>query len=73
MARAEEREGETLYCLRCQTELNFLGTKKFLEGSRGWGFFFGDFGELLVNREHMDVYWCPSCGKVEFFLDGVGD
>lgn len=68
-----EQEGETLFCLRCRAELEFLGTKKFLEGSRGWGFFLGDVGELFVNREQMDVYCCPSCGKVEFFLDGVGE
>jgi hypothetical protein len=28
---------------------------------------------LFVNREHFDVYVCPRCGRVEFFVDGVGE
>lgn len=28
---------------------------------------------LFENREHFDVYVCPRCGRVEFFLDGVGE
>lgn len=50
-----------------------MGTKKFHEGTRGWGFFLGDLGELFTNREHFDVYVCPRCGKVELFIDGIGE
>ena len=64
-------EGEATLCLRCDAELEFLGTKEFHEGGRLG--FFGDFAELFVNRERLDVYACPSCGHVEFFLDGVGE
>ena len=60
-------------CLLCGQVLEFLGTKNIHEGSRGWGFFLGDLGELFTNRERLDVYACPDCGKVEFFLDGVGE
>ncbi len=35
--------------------------------------FFGGLGELFVNRERFDVYVCPRCGRVEFFIDGVGE
>jgi hypothetical protein len=28
---------------------------------------------LFVRRELYDVYACPGCGKLEFFIDGVGD
>ena len=33
----------------------------------------GTFGELFVNREFFDVYVCSRCGRVEFFIDGVGE
>ncbi len=58
-------------CPRCDQGLEYVGTKKFHEGSRGWGFFLGDLGELFVHREHFDVY--PRCGRVELFVDGIGE
>ncbi len=61
----------SLDCLRCRTPLDYLGTKKFHEGTR-WSVF-GDLAELFENREQYDVYVCPRCGKVEMFVDGVGD
>jgi len=60
-------------CARCNLPLEYVGTKKFHEGSRGWGFFLGDLGELFVHREHFDVYVCNHCGSVEFFVDGIGE
>jgi len=33
----------------------------------------GDLGELFVNKERFDVYCCPRCGRVEFFVDGIGE
>lgn len=60
-------------CPRCNTALKFVGTKKFHEGTRGWGFFLGDLGELFTNREHLDIYVCARCGRVEFFVDGLGE
>ncbi|WP_396207693.1 hypothetical protein [Gemmatimonas sp.] len=61
----------SLDCLRCRTSLQYMGTKKFHEGTR-WSVF-GDLAELFENREQYDVYMCPQCGKVEMFVDGVGD
>src|SRR5207247_1213191 len=49
----------------------FVGTKRFHEGGR-WGVL-GDLGELFVKRERFDVYVCPRCGRVEFFVDGIGE
>lgn len=60
-------------CPRCEQNLNYIGTKKFHEGTRAWSFLLGDIGELFVNREHFDIYMCPRCGRVEFFVDGVGE
>lgn len=67
------RAADPLACPRCGVALAYIGKKKFHEGSRGWGAFLGDIGELFVNRESFDVYCCPRCGRVEFFVDGIGE
>ena len=61
----------SMMCVRCETDLDFVGTKKFQEDSAGgvWG----AFGELFAKRQRFDVYACPRCGRVEFFVDGVGE
>jgi len=56
-----------LKCLRCQTPLKFDGTRT-LEGSKDIGLM-----ELIVGYKEYDIYHCPACGKVEFFLNGVGE
>ncbi len=60
-----------LQCLRCGTLLAFAGTREFHEGTR-WGFL-GNWWELFVNKEAFDVYYCPHCGKIEFYLAGRGE
>lgn len=64
---------DPMVCPNCQLTLDFVGTKKFHEGSRAAPFLLGEVGELFVNREHFDVYVCSRCGRVEWFLDGVGE
>ena len=59
---------ESLNCLRCGTQLTFLGERGFHEGSRGWGFFLGDLGELFTAREKIELYACEGCGHMELFL-----
>ena len=61
------------FCPHCDIEMTYAGTKKFHEGTRAWAFIFGDLGELFTNREHFDVYVCKNCGKVELFVDGIGE
>jgi hypothetical protein len=60
-----------LSCPRCERALEYVGTKAFHEGTR-WGIL-GDIGELFVNKEKFDVYVCKRCGRVELFVDGIGD
>ena len=60
-----------MQCPRCDTELSYVGTKSFHKGTR-WGFL-GELGELFVNKEHFDVYVCERCGRVELFVDGIGE
>ena len=68
---SEKKEVTLLRCPRCDTDLKYIGTKEFHEGTR-WGIF-GDLGELFVNREKFDIYFCPNCGRVEFFINGIGE
>ena len=58
-------------CTRCNQALEYVGRKRFHEGTN-WGAL-GELGELFVKREHFDVYVCPRCGRVEFFVDGIGE
>ena len=58
-------------CPRCTRNLDYVGTKRFHEGTN-WGVL-GELGELFVKRERLDVYVCPRCGRVEFFVDGIGE
>lgn len=64
---------DPMACTRCETPLTYVGTKKLHEGTRAWGALLGDIGELFTNRERFDVYMCPRCGRVEWFVDGVGE
>ena len=54
-------------CLRCKdVQMHFSGNYKFHEGSRVGAL--GSFMEIFTNRESFDLYTCPRCGKVEFFV-----
>ena len=66
------RPAALVTCPRCQTTLDYVGTRKFHEGTRAFDFLGGVF-ELFKHREHFDVYVCPRCGRVEFFVDGIGE
>jgi uncharacterized C2H2 Zn-finger protein len=66
------RPSEHLTCPRCNIAQEYGGTKQFHEGTRAWDFLGGAF-ELLKHREAFDLYVCPRCGHVEFYLDGVGE
>lgn len=61
-----------LSCMRCGTPSRYAGTKSF-RGASTMGFWLGDLGHLFEGHETYDVYYCPHCGKVEFFVDGIGD
>ena len=65
------RSTSRLRCAQCDRDLEYVGTKAFHEGTR-WGVL-GDIGELFVNKQELDLYCCPRCGRVEFFVDGVGE
>lgn len=73
---ANAREGGTedeLPCARCDTPLVFVAERDFREGSGGWELAFGRLGALFGNSTRLEVWACPTCGHVEFFLPGVGE
>ena len=55
-----------LSCKRCDTTLVFLGEKRIHEGTN-WGVL-GEIGEMFVKKEDFELYACPSCGSIEWFL-----
>ena len=57
-------------CLRCNVQLEYQGNFKFHETSTGK---LDNLSELFTNRDSFDLYCCPICGKVEFFLPEVDD
>jgi hypothetical protein len=58
--------GLRIDCVRCKVPMFYKGTSRFHEGSRVGTL--GNVFELMVNRESFDLYFCPQCGKIEFFL-----
>jgi hypothetical protein len=63
---------EVLPCLRCQSELTFVADRDFHEGTRAWGFFLGNVGELFEGGTKLELWACENCGHVEFFVPGIG-
>jgi Zn finger protein HypA/HybF involved in hydrogenase expression len=58
---------KNIKCLRCENvKLLYSGNYKFHEGTRLG--VFGNLFELFVNKESFDIYVCPKCGKVEFYV-----
>jgi hypothetical protein len=53
-------------CLRCKVPMFFKGNSNFRERTRVG--IPGNLVEFLSNRESFDLYFCPQCGKIEFFL-----
>ena len=63
----------TINCPRCQTKLDYVGTRRLNEERSIAAL--GELGEMYKSGAHefLDVYTCGRCGHVEFFVDGLGD
>lgn len=57
-----------LNCLRCGKELVFLKKEKIQLGQTG--FVLGDWPNLFAGSLESEIYYCPKCGKLEFYLPG---
>jgi len=53
-------------CLRCNIALRYAGRKEFHEGMKLGAL--GDVFELLVTQTRLEMYVCPNCLHVEFFV-----
>lgn len=57
---------QDIECLRCKVPMKYGGDFKFHEGPRAAPLY--ALYEFLENNDHFDIYVCPDCGKVEFFI-----
>ena len=58
--------GRNINCLRCDGKMNHIRTENLQFGQTGW--ILGDLPNLLAGAMEVDIYSCPKCKKVEFFL-----
>lgn len=56
----------TINCLRCDVPMTFAGTRK-IQDRIHWTTP-GILLELLSNRDSFNLFVCPQCDKVEFFI-----
>ena len=55
-------------CLRCDARMKFGMQQKFQLGQTS--FLLGDWPNLMAGALELEVWFCPKCGKVEFFVPG---
>ena len=58
-------------CLRCDAAMKFGMQQKFQLGQTS--FLLGDWPNLMAGALELEVWFCPKCGKVEFFVPGSSD
>lgn len=56
----------SIFCLRCKREMNHIRTEKLQLGETSW--ILGDIPNLVAGAMEVNIYSCPACGKLEFFL-----
>ncbi len=59
-----------LDCLRCGCAMKFGMQQKFQMGQAS--FLLGDWSHIMAGALELEVWFCPDCGKVEFFVPGSG-
>ena len=55
-----------VFCLRCNAEMTHTKREKLQLGKTGW--LLGDIPNLVAGAMEVDIYLCPNCRKLEFFL-----
>ena len=53
-------------CLRCGEDMQYLSRERLQLGKTGW--VLGDLPNLLSGALEVQIYVCPKCRKLEFFL-----
>lgn len=74
LRKAHEKKAQlVLNCLRCELQMVHAGTRRFRhEESFSLSILGFNLSPDLLDYRY-DIYICRNCGKVEFFIDGVGD
>jgi hypothetical protein len=64
---------EELLCSRCDTPLEYVGTRRLHEDKSLA--VLAELGDMFKSGapEFLDVYICRHCGRVDLFVDGVGE
>lgn len=57
---------KNILCLRCNKEMRYVKREKLQLGETGW--ILGDLPNLFAGAMEVDIYTCPCCGKIEFFM-----
>lgn len=57
-----------LQCLRCHSKMTFLKRENIQLGRTGT--ILGDWSNILAGALDAEIYSCPNCGKIEFFMPG---
>lgn len=55
-----------LSCLRCGAQMQYMMRERLQLGKTGW--ILGDLPNLFAGALDADIYVCPDCSKLEFFL-----
>ena len=55
-----------LNCLRCGRQMRYIKREKLQLGQTGW--VLGDLPNLFAGAMSVDIYTCPDCSKIEFYL-----
>lgn len=53
-------------CLRCGEDMQYLSRERLQLGKTGW--VLGDLPNLLSGALEVQIFVCPKCRKLEFFL-----
>ena len=53
-------------CANCNGEMLYMKREHLQLGKTGW--IFGDWSNLLAGALEVDIWACPRCGKLEFYL-----
>ena len=56
---------KNIECQRCETEMRFIKRENLQLGKQS---FWHDWNHILHGALDVDIYVCPACGKIEFFL-----
>ena len=58
-------------CGNCGKDMEFLGEEQLQLGQ--YGAFIGHLSNLLSGSLEVEIWSCPSCGKIEFYRRGSSE